>query len=62
MMIKDPLATRSDSFYFEREIDAFTHMLWMEMPEMVVVIYQAALRDAAGWWPWKAVSAHELGI
>jgi hypothetical protein len=46
----------------ESEIDAFTHMLWMDIPEIVVVIKQAALRDAAGQWSWKAVSAHELGI
>ena len=46
----------------ESEIDAFTHMLWMDIPEMFVVIKQAALRDAAGQWSWKAVSAHELGI
>jgi hypothetical protein len=46
----------------DREIDAFTHMLWMDIPEMVAVINQAALREAAGRYTWKAVSARELGI
>ena len=46
----------------DREMDAFTHMLWMDIPEMVTVINQAALREADGRWKWKAVSARELGI
>ena len=46
----------------EREIDAFTHMLCMDIPEMVAAINKAALRESAGRWTWKAVSAHELGI
>ena len=44
------------------EIDAFTHMLWMDIPEMVTVINQAALREAGGRWKWRPVSARELGI
>ena len=46
----------------DREIDAFTHMLWMDIPEMVTVINQAALREAGGRWEWRPVSARELGI
>jgi hypothetical protein len=46
----------------EREIDAFTHMLWMDISEMVDFINQAALREAGGRWTWKAVSARKLGI
>ena len=46
----------------EREIDAFTHMLWMDIPEMVTVINQAAQREARGRYYWKLVSACELGI
>ena len=46
----------------DREIDAFTHMLWMDIPEMVTVINQAALREAGGRWKWRPVSARELGI
>ena len=46
----------------EREIDAFTHMLWMDIPEMATVINQAAWRDPTRRDRWKAVSARELGI
>ena len=46
----------------EREIDAFTHMLWMDIPEMVTVINQAGQRDPTRRDRWKAGSARELGI
>ena len=46
----------------EREIDAFTHMLWMDIPKLVAVINQASLREAAGRWNWSPVSARELGV
>ena len=37
-------------------------MLWMDIPEMVTVINQAAVLESRGRWTWKAVSARELGI
>jgi hypothetical protein len=46
----------------EREIDAFTHMLWMDISEMIDVINQAAVRESRGRWRWKAVSKCELGV
>jgi len=46
----------------EREIDAFTHMLWMSVSEMVDVINQAAVQESRGRWRWKAVSQRELGV
>ena len=41
------------------EIDAFTHMLWMSIPEMVTAINQAAVAVEPRW---KQVTQRELGI
>ena len=62
----DVLRSERDMFApgitIEREIDAFTHMLWMDISEMFEVINQAALREADGRWTWKLVSPRELGV
>jgi len=39
-----------------RDIDAFTHMLWMITEEMVEVINEAASRESNARWKWKPLS------
>ena len=46
----------------EHDIDAFTHMLWMSIEEMVDVINQSAPRESNAKWKWKPLSQRELGI